>query len=248
MAPKILALREIDPPPVLAEALTAEFLRPLRIENPPAVRIARRPAGATWGGFCSWDNQAEFAEVTLHHDDPLAPLEAREMVENLRGTYLHEIAPRFLSKLHVEEIGGSHGPVFYALQLLLFFRAGERAGGRPWAWTADLYDLQDCFVEKKYTPGQALDWAFGQAAELAVTEISAEGASLEIVRKFEIWRRAMAAAPARRSAAQAREVAKEKELARLKNKLFGARIFLAISFFFCVLLISVLGFLGGVFG
>lgn len=212
-APKVLALKEIEPPSALAEALSSEFLRPLRIENPPPVRLARRPAGATWGGFCSWQDMAEFREVTIHFDAPLGQ-ESWVMVEKLRGTYLHEIAHRFLSKLPVDEIGGSHGPVFFALQLLLFLRAGEREGGRPWAWHADLYDLHDCFGDHPCTPGQALDWAFCQAAELADTEISAESAAGEIARRFAIWREAMALAPAKRQAAHAARAEREAVLVR----------------------------------
>jgi len=219
-----MALREIDPPPVLAEALTPEFLRPLRVENPPAVRIARRPAGATWSGFCSWHTQAEFAEVTLHHDDPLAPLEAWVMVEDLRGTYLHEIAHRFLSKLHVEEIGGSHGPVFFAIQLLLFLRLPDRYGARPWFLRADVYDLQDAWLAREYTPGEALDWAYKIAESLAPAEISAEQAATKIALRFKAWRAAMVDAPARRAAVAAEIEQQRAALRKAEDKVLWWRL------------------------
>lgn len=213
-APKILALKEIEPPPELAEALNPDFLRPLRIENPPSVRLAKRPAGATWGGFCSWHNQAEFEEVTIHIDDPLAPKESWVMIENLRGTYLHETAHRFLSKLPADEIGGSHGPVFFAVQLLLFLRLPNRYGDRPWLWSAGVYDLQDAWLAEEYTPGQALDWASAMADDLASAEISAEATAGEIARRFAIWREAMAQAPAKRQAAHAARAEREAALVR----------------------------------
>jgi len=239
-APKILALHEIEPPIELAEALSHEFLRPLGIENPPPVRLAKRPAGANWGGYCQGLEHAEHGEVVMN--DHRRPPDKKLMVEWFRGTYLHEITHRFLSRCSNSEIGGSHGPVFFAAQLLLFFRAGEREkSGRPWFLSADLYDLQDAWLAKEYTPGQALDWAVEQAEELAEQKISAEAATGEIVRRYAAWRAAMAAAPARRRAAREKEKAWKEELARLKNRLFGTRVYLTISFFFSIFLILFLG-------
>lgn len=233
-APKILALREIEPPAALAEALNHDFLAPLKIENPPPVQIMKTEK---WGGFCRSHDYTQEGEVVL-----ASSYRACAEVERFRETYLHEISHRFLCG-YKEEIGGGHGPVFFGLQLLLFLRAGEREGGHPWAWQANLYDLHDCFGDHPCTPGQALDWAFCQAGELAYTEISAESAADEIARRFAAWRKTLVAAPAKRRAAQARKEKMEEDLARVKNKLFGTRVLLAFSLFFSVALLSSISFL-----
>lgn len=239
-SPKIMALQEIqEPPPALAEALSPEFLRPLRIVNPPAIRIAKRPTGATWGGFCEHDNFAEHKEVVLH--DPLAPWEPWLIAENLQKTYLHECSHRFLSGYELEAIEGHHGPVFFATQLLLFLRLPPRAAGRPWFLRATIYDLQDAWSAREYTPGQGLDWACRQAQSLSDREISAESAAEEIARRFAVWRSAMAAAPGKR---RAKEKEKEEELARVRNKLFGARIYLCVALSFSFFLFVVFFLLG----
>lgn len=233
-APKILALQEIEPPPALAEALSPEFLRPLRIENPPAVQLMKLEK---WGGFCSGEDFTQEGEVVLA-SEPRAYAE----VERFRGTYLHEISHRFLSGRDKKEIGGHHGPVFFALQGLLFLRLPAKSSGFPWIWTADLYDLHDVFGEEHYSPGQALDWACSQADRLASAEISAEAAAEEITRRFAVWRSAMAAAPGKRRAARAKEKEKEEELARVRNKLFGARIYLCVALSFSFFLFVILFF------
>lgn len=238
-APKILALQEIqDPPKELCEALTPDFLRPLRIESLPPVRIARRPPGATWGGFCQGKEYAEYGEVVLN--DPTAQRESWLITEQFQEIYLHEITHRLLAGHKEDEIGGIHGAVFFALQLLLFLRLPARSTDRPWILRAGVYDLQDAWLAKDYTPGQALDWASTVADLLHEKEISAETASVEIVQKFAAWRQVMAEAPAKRRAAQIKAQCREKELVRVKNKLLGTRIYLAAaSFFFFLILFLV---------
>lgn len=189
--PKILALREIEPPPVLAEALTAEFLAPLRIENLPPLRLAKLEE---WAGYCPSTKASEVGEVVVS----TAPRPAGD-IEWFRMIYLHEITHKFLSIYSEDEIGGSHGPAFFALELLFFSRA---SGQQQWTWWADLYDLQDAWGNNDYTPGQALDWAWQQAQELAPADISAEASAQEIVRRCAVWRASCAAAPARRAAAR----------------------------------------------
>lgn len=224
-APKIMALQEIEPPTALAEALTPEFLRPLRIENPPPVRLARRPEGATWGGYCQGLEYTENREVVL--DDYCHPPEKWLVEERFRGTYLHEITHRFLSKYQEKEIGGDHGPVFFSLQLLLFLRAGERAEGdrRPWFLRAGVYDLQDAWLAENYTPGQALDWACCQAEELSGTEISAELAAGEIALRFACWKKTLAEAPARRAAVAAARAQQRTALRQAEDKVLWWRLY-----------------------
>ena len=213
IAPKILTMQElVEPPEELVEGLNADFLRPLRISNPPPVRIASRRDGARWGGYCPSSEYAEHGEVVL--SDYRHPPEKWLVEEWFRGTYLHEIAHRFLSGYQEKEIGGSHGPVFFAMQFLLFLRAGERESARPWFLRAGVYDLQDAWLANGYTPGQALDWACRQGEELSDTEISAEQAAVEIVGRFESWLQTMAQAPAKRQAAHAARAEREAALIR----------------------------------
>lgn len=237
MTPKILQLQEIQSAGPVVEALSAEFLRPLRLENPPPIRIARRPAGATWGGFCEGQEFAEHQEVVLQ--DPSAPRESWLVTEGLQSTYVHEITHKFLCGYDAQKIGGDHGPVFFSLQLLLFLRLPHRPGNRPWCLKAGIYDLQDVWGgDHPYTPGQALDWAVSVAEALAQKDITAEAAAAKIARRYTIWREALTGAPAKRKAAHAARAEREAALIR---KAANAKWWA----YYSVILGLVVGFLGG---
>lgn len=226
-APKLLALQEIqEPPEALTEALSAEFLRPLLIENPPPARLARLEK---LGGFCPSQDYSEHGEIVLASPDFPGPFAA---VEGFRSTYLHEIVHKFLNGYQEDEIGGSHGPAFHALLLTLLMRAGDRSSCRlPWFIFSKIYDFQDAWLAKAYTPGEALDWACALADDLAPAKISAESAAAEIVRRFTTWRSAMAQAPARRSAARKKQEAAQTDLEEARGKIFWWRMYFCFSSF-----------------
>lgn len=186
--PKLLAMQEIlTPDPALVEALNPDFLGKLLIENFPPVRLANLP---DLGGFCPRDETSELGEIVISTGKNSSSMEW------YREVYIHEITHKFINQY--EEIGGSHGPVFFCLQLVLFLRAGDKKNGNPWIFQADFYDFQNSLVADDFSPGQALDWAWNLANRLEDTEISAEKCAEIIVQKFKIWHQKMIDLPAKR--------------------------------------------------
>ena len=230
--PKVLQLQEIEPPQELAEALSADFLAKLRIENPPAVRIAIPPETASWGGYCSGGEYAERGEVVIADWRHCQEWRVQQRIQEI---YLHETAHRLLSWAKIE----SHGIEFFALQLFLFKRAGEKKGGWPWFFSADLYDCQNC-LEPRDVPGvpslgESIDVAMELALELAGQKITAEHAALEICRRATAWKALKAEEPSRREAAQ--KAAREKvdavrsSLQAARDKIFWWRVYFIASSF-----------------
>lgn len=224
MAPQVLQLKEIEPPAELAAALSADFLGRLNIANPPAVQIAELE---DWGGYCHAQDTTEHGEVVI--SDWRITLPAWRITQGIRGTYIHETAHRLIWQ--AETSADTHGLEFYTLLIFLLRRAGERKGGSSWILYADFYDCQDC-LEAQGVPGilslgESIDWAMELALKLAGQKITAEMAAQEICRRAKAWREEIAAAPARREAAQ--KAAREKfealqaALAAARDKIFWWR-------------------------
>lgn len=206
MAPAVLQLMEIKPPAELAAALSADFLDPLGIANPPPVRIAIPPEAAAWGGYCSGTEYAERGEVVIAD---WRITQEWLVQQRIQAIYVHEVAHRLLSQAREIE---SHGIEFFTLQLFLFRRAGLKKGDRPWILDADLYDCQDC-LDSRDIPGvpslgKSIAFAMELASALAPKEITAEQAAQEICHRARAWREEIAATPGRREAAQ--KTAREK--------------------------------------
>lgn len=171
-------LVEAEPHPLVAEALSVELFERCRIEKPVPVHFLPLPR---WGGMCSAiedtrDGEVELADRLL--DDRKDP---GGMRDSLIHVYLHEFAHRLTP-------GHSHNPAFFAMNAVLFMRAGEDQHGRALMQEMRLYDLQDFDEVEHCAIGEALDWALAQAQELSPTEQSAEACAAEIIRRFEVWR------------------------------------------------------------
>lgn len=241
MPPQVLKLQEIEPPPELAAALSADFLDRLRIANPPPVRIATPPEAAAWGGYCSGTEYAERGEVVIADWRTTPEWLVQQRIQTV---YVHETAHRLLSQAQAREIE-SHGIEFFTLLLFLFLRAGTKKGDRPWLISAGLYDCQNCLeprgVEGMPSLGESIDFALELALEIASLEITAEQAAEEICRRAKKWKAWKAEEPARREAAQkaAREKAEalRSSLQAARDKIFWWR--------YCSAMLAVSGFLAG---
>lgn len=184
--PKTLQILEIEPPQVLAEALSGDFLAQLRLNSPPAVRIS---SGLTkFVGYCQDIDYTEEGEIVIA--DWRSTRESWSPRNWIRGVYVHETCHRLLCHVAV----ASHGLEFFTLQLLLFFRSGVKEETfMPWWQSAELYDLQNCFCSDEITsPGQCLDWAWRTAQKFAPEDIAAEAAAEEICRLAANWREKLA--------------------------------------------------------
>lgn len=241
MVPQVLKLQEIEPPPELAAALSADFLGRLSIENPPPVRVAIPPETAHWGGYCSGGEYAEKGEIVIadwHHH------QGWRVVQGIQHIYLHETAHRLLSPAQAKI--ENHGIEFFALQLFLFKRAGKKKGGWPWILSSDLYDCQNCLepggIAGVPSLGESIDFAMVLALELADQKITAELATQEICRRAQGWREEIAAEPGRRAAAQ--KAAREKfevlqtALAVAHDKIFWWRLYFGAASFLAAAVFS----------
>ena len=229
MAPQVLQLQKIEPPPELAAALSDDFLGKLVIANPPPVQIA---VLEQWGGYCHSKESTEKGEVIIA--DWRLPSSKSRIMERIREVYIHESSHRLIWQ--IDSSAGSHGVEFFALQLFLFFRAGKTEEGRWPMWTsATLYDCLNCFGEEgeesHTTVGQSIDWAWETAQDLASQEITAEAAAEEICRRTKIWHAWWAAEPSRRAAAQDKRTKDKIAMKEAKDKIFWWRVYFgSVSF------------------
>lgn len=228
MAPTVLQLQEIEPPPELAAALSPNFMARLGISSPPSVQIA---ALEKWGGYCHNIDSTERGEIII--SDWRTPRPEWLVLQGIQGTYIHETAHRLIW-LADQKVEG-HGVEFFTLQLFLFLLAGEKKNGLPWLTTSSFYDCHDCIGEESLTLGQFMDFAVTTALTLADQKITAEEAAREICLLAQSWREEMAAAPGRREAG--RKAAREKfeilqaTLRETRDKIFWWRLYFSAAAF-----------------
>ena len=146
-----------------------------RFEKPPPVEI--RPTGR-WSGWCSFNSQALDRRVFLSNQV------FGWSHERLISVYLHECAHRLLEKYRDEV--ADHGPVFFALNLLLlsrskaFFELDHR-------FQLALYDLQDQPAQlKNFDDWQEICLRFARqtAAKLTDNRESAEALAGMVVKAW----------------------------------------------------------------
>lgn len=210
-----------DPPELVKEALSPQNLAKLGVRKLPALRLVSPNPDIKCGGWCNSGDYTEKQEVNIFF--PFSTSSTWQK-NSLRQVYVHETAHFLLQKYDEEKIGGGHGPVFFSLNLLLFLRAETDQYGHPWWWSMKLYDIQDIdFWTKNGRPmlkiGQAIDWAWGQAHELAPRKLSAEKCAEIIQKNYEKWLDWVDNAPARQAARQDRHQAAKESRQLLENAL-----------------------------
>lgn len=203
---KTYHLVEAEPHPLVAQALNAELFERCRIERPVPVHFLPMPR---WGGSCP--EMEDTREGELRVADHL--LDERKdpagMQDRLVHVYLHELSHRLTP-------GHWHNPAFLSVNLLLFIRGGNDRFDRPLLWGIDLYDIQDWEDVEHSSIGEALNWAYKQADELAPSELSAEACAAEIMRRFDDWKAWKAKTPEREAEALAKaDAARQKTAATI---------------------------------
>jgi hypothetical protein len=189
-----------------------------------AVPIEIRPTGV-WGGWCASRDGASDRRVSL----------TSKIVfykpESILSLYIHECGHRFLE--HAEVM--NHGAEFFCLNLVLLLRA-QPLFKRDAAESMSLYDLQDAPAALDSEPGWrgiVLHWALPVAAELAVTDASAEALASVVCARWEAYiqeREQSRAAAAQQSLGARKFAAAQKEkVEALKSSLFFARTFLFVG-------------------
>lgn len=205
---KTYHLVEVEPHPLVAEAINAELFQRCRIERPVPVHFLPMPR---WGGMCAAIEDTREGEVELADHLLDERKDTTRMRDRLAHVYLHELAHRLTP-------GHWHDPAFVAVNALLLIRAGEDRHGRPRLWTVNLYDMQDFTEVEHCTRGEALDWALAQAEELAESEQSAENSASEIMRRFEAWKSWKAGTAQREAEAEAQaEAFRQKNVAVIRS-------------------------------
>lgn len=200
-----------EPHPLVARSLNKDLWAKCRIESPVAVHFIPMPRA---GGCCRDLLDTVDGEVQLA-DDLLSPLKTEGWMEDrIIKVYLHELAHRLTPGGH------GHDAAFFAVHSMLLIRSGTNSCGRPFLDRMSLYDLHE-YHEWQDTPfcqiGEALDWALEAAGELADTELSAEAAAAEILRRYEKWKAWKTAEPARLSKARAAREAEAHLIGELRD-------------------------------
>lgn len=198
MSVKTYRLVEVDEPhPLVARALNADLWTRCRIENPVPVHFVPMPR---WGGLCPDISDTVEGEIQLSESLLSPEKKERGMADGLTDVYLHELSHRLTP-------GHDHDAAFFAVNALLFLRAGKNSNDHPFLHGLSLYDLHEWHDVPNSQPGQALDWALNVASELAGQEISAEAAAVEILARYEKWKAWKTAEPARVAKTQAARAA-----------------------------------------
>lgn len=197
---------EPEPASLLTEALST--LDALRLEKPPAVLFRDAPDDSKWAGYCldeDWVGPNGEVVIASRYSTltPPPPSKAR-VLDTLADIYMHETAHRL--------VGTKHDPAFLAMELVLYVRAGLLRDSRPWWLRASLYDLQDWDDVEHCRVGEALDWAWRAADDLAAADMTAEAVAAEIKQRYSSWKAWKAGEPERRE--RARVLAADKEVER----------------------------------
>ena len=169
---KVYEYSEIDAPALLKEALDDDFFIKTKLERIPV--LIMNNDNEEWAGFCRDTDHTEFGEIVISRALLTQALEPRFIPKKSRLQYLyaHECCHRLLPNF-------GHNEMFLALILLLTLRLDNQSVNR-----VDHYD----FKESKNI-AKAWEWAWGVAHELLLTDLSAENAALEIIKRFEAWQK-----------------------------------------------------------
>ncbi|OZA27777.1 MAG: hypothetical protein B7X93_08470 [Hydrogenophilales bacterium 17-61-9] len=209
-APETYHLVKAEAPhPLVAAALDQALFERCGIERPVPIHFLPKPR---WSGCCAALEDTREGELELG-DHFLNPgLDENERLDRLTLVYLHEFAHRLTP-------GHWHTAAFFAVNALLLVRTGDehRRPGHGYLLRLDLYDLGEWDDVSHCTRGEALDWALKHAQELAETKMSAEGAAVEILTRYEKWKAWKAAEPARVAKARAKREADAQLIGELRS-------------------------------
>lgn len=173
-----MKLLEVEPPELLAEALTEELFNKINMQRIP-VSIANI-SGNRLHGFCSGNEYTEQNEIVIASellDVRSARLRSRQ-IEEITNVYLHECAHRLTQ-------GHGHDAAFFCLNMVLHLRAENNQ-----IWHVTTYDVH----EEKYIH-DGWKWASELAYELADTDMTAEECANVVIGKYTAWKDEMDRAP-----------------------------------------------------
>lgn len=211
-----LRLQKVDPPPLLAEALTDDLFNRVRLTPVPVHVINAPNVGDTvrpFIGVCFEREYAEHGEITLCTElltvisDRLKP---RQIVD-IQSVYLHECAHRLLPD-------HGHNGAFLALVMIMYLRAGNFMIQR-----VDIYDASE---EPDFA--ECWSWAWSLAQNIYKSDSSIEKIADLIKLEYSAWQARERFDPAKHAAkaARAERIRRDREN-EIRSYFFVAGITLA---------------------
>jgi hypothetical protein len=170
---KVLQLHEIEPPALLAEALTDELFIKLKMSRIP-VQI-QSILGNRTHGYCSNIEYTERGEIVMSSElfDVRSERLRSRQIEEIINVYIHECAHR----LCTQKNDSHHNAEFLCLNMILHLRAGDRQ-----IWHVNVYDAHQ---EEHFA--QAWQWAWELATKLYETDNSAEECAKIVANEYKVW-------------------------------------------------------------
>ena len=171
----VIALKqlEIEPPILLAEALTDELFERLKMKKYP-VLILKNIIGTA--GFCRNSKFAENDEIAMAEEIFLIKKSESKnsQISSIRSTYLHESAHRIF--FNIGKIG-DHDAAFFCLNSLLHLRADHSL--------INYLSVYDFHEEPHFE--KCFEWAWTLAKKLENDPITAENAGELILQEYKKW-------------------------------------------------------------